>query len=137
MNKSADPSWGPDEQAVWAVVSDLYAAYLDGDRPRLEAHLSAECTFWDPDTAELLTKTDLQRKRAQAPAGPAGRPDPLELATSAAAVRVFGDTAVESHVLRAIFEDSAHNEELRCSSVLRREGDGRWRFVHHHEERRP
>lgn len=133
----SEQQWDPDQSAVWDVVTDIYAAYLDHDRPRLEAHLSPDGTFWDPDTDDLLTKADVQRKRAQAPAGPAGRPDPVELLTSDPHVRVFGDLAIETHVLRAVFDDPRYNEELRCSSVLRREPDGEWRYIHHHEERRP
>ena len=131
----------PEEAAVWDVVTDLYAAYLDGDRDRLEAHLAPDCTLWDPDTEALLTKADLQAKRAGAPAGPAGRPEPVELIAEQPHIRIFEDVAVETHVLRAVFDDSRWNEELRCSSVLRRipgadAVPGPWQFVHHHEERR-
>lgn len=121
-----------DEAAtVRQVVTDLYLAYLDGDRPRLEAHLDESCTLWETVTPELRSKAELQAARRQR------RPDepqPVQLLPTDLQIRIWGDTACETHELRAIFADAGQNQLLRCSSVLRRI-DGRWLIVHHHEER--
>lgn len=124
-----------DQAAVWAVVTDLYQAYLDDDRLRLEGHLADGCTMWETASPGLRTKADLVAAR-EAAAGrpPAPRKAPLRLDATEPVVVVSGDLAYEHHVLDAVFEDSSLDEHLRCTSALRRV-DGTWRFVHHHEER--
>lgn len=121
---------GDDAAAIRTVVQDLYATYLDGDRVRLEAHIDASCTLWDSAVRELRTKADLQAARRDTP--PQG-PQPVDLVASGWQIRVWGDTAVESHELEAVFAGDTPRQYLRCTSVMRRiEGD--WMFVHHHEE---
>ena len=122
----------PDQAAVWAVVTDLYAAYLDGDRLRLESHLAPDCTMWESARVELRTKPDLVAARVSGAARPAG-PEPRSLVAAPVAITVAGDLAVEAHTLRALFADPALNQTLRCTSGLARVGT-RWRFIHHHEE---
>lgn len=135
---------------VWAVLTDLYAAYLEGDRDRLEAHLAAGCTMWDSTIPTLRTKEQLQAGRANAepaevdPAAPVGDgpdrpttdyPAPVGLDASQPVVGLLGvDAAWETHLLAARFDDASLDEVLRCTSVLRRDGGGTWRVVHHHEE---
>ena len=143
----------PDGEAarVWAVLTDLYAAYLEGDRDRLEAHLDAGCTMWDSTIPALRTKEQLQAGRADAepvgdPAAAAGSPDgpdgpdadypaPVALDATAPVVGLLGvDAAWETHLLAARFDEASLDEQLRCTSVLRRDEGGTWRVVHHHEE---
>lgn len=119
-----------DVTAIRGVVEDLYAAYLDGDRGRLEAHIDASGTLWDSAVPELRTKADLQAARRDTP--PSG-PQPIDLMASDWQIRVWGDTALESHALVAVFPGDTPRQYLRCTSVMRRI-DGDWRFVHHHEE---
>ncbi len=124
-----------EQAAVWAVVTDLYQAYLDDDRLRLEGHLAEGCTMWETASPGLRTKADLVAARVAAAGQPAApRKSPLRLDATEPTVVVSGDLAYEHHVLDAVFEDSALDEHLRCTSALRRI-DGAWRFVHHHEER--
>lgn len=124
-----------DQAAVWAVVTDLYQAYLDNDRMRLEDHLADGCTMWETASPAMRTKADLvAARRAATPAHPTARKEPVALTASAPSITVHGDLAVEHHVLDAVFADPALNENLRCTSALRRI-DGVWKFVHHHEER--
>jgi len=119
--------------AVWTVVTDLYRAYLDSDRPRLEAHLAEDCTLWETAAPSLRTKSDVQAAHHDRPPD---EPQPLDLIATNPRIRVWGDTASETHELRAVFPDASLDQQLRCSSVLRRTG-GRWLFVHHHEELLP
>lgn len=119
-----------DQSAVWAVLLDLYQAYLDSDRPRLEAHIADECTLFDSAQPSMMTKADLQRVRSDEPSTD---PRPYALPATNPIIRIWDDTALEVHSLGALFEDESLNQTLRCSSVLRRV-DGRWLIVHHHEE---
>ncbi len=142
---------GQSEAEVFAVLQDLYEAYLAGDRPRLEAHLDEGCTMWDSTLPSLRTKADLQAATTgtttpsdaggRAPEEPAASappsyPSPVTLEATEPVVGLLGeDAAWEAHVLLAGFDDPALDEQLRCTSVLRRRPeDGRWVVVHHHEE---
>lgn len=146
----ADPLQG-EAARVWAVFTDLYAAFLEGDRDRLEAHLDAGCTMWDSTIPVLRTKEDLQAGRAHSepaqvdPAvadGPDAEtnpdpdyPAPVGLVASEPVVGLLGSSAAwETHLLAAHFDDASLDEQLRCTSVLRRDEGGTWRVVHHHEE---
>jgi len=123
-----------EEQAVFDVLLDLYACYLDNDRDRLEAHLADDCTLFDSSAPELMSKAELQAARRIAPiadAAPSSRPVALD--ASEPQVRVWDGWAVETHRLDARFDDSTLDQRLRCSSMLRWVA-GRWLIVHHHEE---
>ncbi|MDN5767030.1 MAG: nuclear transport factor 2 family protein [Humibacillus sp.] len=154
VTNDADPLQG-EAARVWAVFTDLYAAYLEGDRDRLEAHLDAGCTMWDSTIPVLRTKEDLQAGRAHSePAqgetgvadSPASETDldpdpdpdypaPVGLVASEPVVGLLGvGAAWETHLLAAHFDDASLDEQLRCTSVLRRDEGGIWRVVHHHEE---
>lgn len=144
----ADPLEG-EAARVWAVFPDLYAAYLEGDRDRLEAHLDAGCTMWDSTIPVLRTKEDLQAGRAHpepaqidlavadslATDSDPDYPAPVGLVASEPVVGLLGSAAAwETHLLAAHFDDASLDEQLRCTSVLRRDEHGTWRVVHHHEE---
>lgn len=122
---------------VWAVLTDLYAAYLEGDRDRLEAHLAAGCSMWDSTIAVLRTKEDLQRGRSEKiPSDPTDAyPEPTSLEASEPVVGLLSDDAAwETHLVAARFDDASLDELLRCTSVLRRDDTATWVVVHHHEE---
>lgn len=121
-----------DQTAVWAVVTGLYASYLDGDRQRLESHLAPDCTMWESGRPELRTKTDMVRARESGAPPPTG-PAPHTLDAQPLVISVVGELALEAHTLRALFTDTTLDQTLRCTSALSRVG-GRWRFIHHHEE---
>ncbi|MDQ2848641.1 MAG: nuclear transport factor 2 family protein [Actinomycetota bacterium] len=121
-----------EQAAVWAVVEDLYVAYLDGDRLRLESHLAPDCTMWESALPELRTRQDLVAARNSSQSPPAD-PQPHTLAAEPLVITVDGDLAVEAHTLRAQFADPSLDQSLRCTSALTRTS-GQWRFIHHHEE---
>ncbi|MEO7754241.1 MAG: nuclear transport factor 2 family protein [Terracoccus sp.] len=127
---------GPESEhaRVWHVLTDLYAAYLEGDRPRLEDHLDVGCTMWDSTIPGLRTKEDLQSGRGAGDSDP-DYPSPIGLEATDPVVGLLSeDAAWETHLLTARFEDRSLDEQLRCTSVLRRDAGGTWRVVHHHEE---
>lgn len=149
--------WDGEEGRVWAVLTDLYEAYLAGDRDRLEAHLAPGATIWDSTIPVLRTKEDIQAGRVGAapsedashgdpdpepdpdpesdPGRTADYPAPVGLEATMPVVGLLGDDAAwETHLLAARFDDPSLDEVLRCTSVLRRDGGGTWRVVHHHEE---
>lgn len=117
-----------------AAVQDMYDAYLDGDRERLEENLDATCTLWDSGEASLITKTQLQLIRRENP--PAG-PDPIALQISEVTTRELPSSpelVVLTHIVTAVFAAGSGlpPERMRVSSVLHR--TDRWRILHHHEE---
>ncbi len=136
---------------VWAVLTDVYTAYLEGDRDRLESHLAAGCTMWDSTIPVLRTKEDLQASRVNAEPtevdpvaavadsadsdSDSDYPAPVDLDATEPVVGLLGnDAAWETHLLAARFDDGSLDELLRCTSVLRRDEGGTWRVAHHHEE---
>ncbi len=118
-----------DEQAVWAAVNAIYAAYLAGDRDAIDANISPDATIWDSAHEPLLRgKGDLDAVRD---ARPAGGPAPVALEAEDPVIDVFGDLALVRHVLRVRFPDG--EGRVRNTSVWRRD-DGRWRCIHNHED---
>ena len=59
----ADDGLEGEAARVWGVLTDLYDAFLAGDRARLEAHLDEGCTMWDSTIPLLRTKADLRAGR--------------------------------------------------------------------------
>lgn len=125
MSETADPV---------SAIEDMYAAYLVGDRDRLEANLDDTCTLWDAGQPGLITKAELQQLRRDHP--PSGaQPEALDI--SDVRVRELPGGArlvVLTHVVTGRFPAAAAlpPERLRVSSVL--QFTDRWRILHHHEE---
>ncbi len=127
------PPLTAEQQEVWSVILDLYAAYMEGDRDRLESHLADGCTMWDSAIPELRTKADMIAARAVPTTG-VERVQPIALTATEPVVRVWDETAYECHLLHAAFADPSLDERLRATSVMRKI-DGAWKYVHHHEEK--
>ncbi|QNJ39016.1 YybH family protein [Streptomyces buecherae] len=124
-----------DLAAVWAVFTDMYEAYLSGDRARIDAHLDPEATIWDSATPQLLLgKPDLDRIRARRPTAEGADGGPVEAGLTAydQVVDVFGELAVCRHWVRVDYHDRP-SALLRNTAVLRR-ADGRWLITHLHED---
>jgi len=125
---------GGDAARIAAGITDMYDAFLAGDRDRFDSHLHPEVTTWEThlpgplrSRAELDAYRDGRDSAGQRPA--LDRLDPTDLR-----VDVWNDTAAARYVLVALPAGSDAAEETRVTDVLRRDG-GRWLIVHHHAER--
>jgi ketosteroid isomerase-like protein len=122
-----------DQVAVWAAVQAIYAGFLAGDRPAIDAHISPDATVWDSAHEPLLRgREELDAVRdARSPDGPA----PVGLVGIDPVIDVFGDVALVRHVLVATFppEASIPDVRVRNTSVWRKV-DGRWLCIHNHED---
>ncbi|RJL24717.1 DUF4440 domain-containing protein [Bailinhaonella thermotolerans] len=124
-----------DTAAVWSVITGMYDAYVAGDRAEIDRRLHPEATIWDSVVPALIEgRADLDRVRAARPpsSGEAG------LTAYDEVVRVWGDTAVASYLLRVDMlprEDGTvpPPEIDRTTAVLRRFGR-EWLIVHLHED---
>ncbi|MFD7733819.1 YybH family protein [Kitasatospora phosalacinea] len=134
--RSGDPSVAAE---AWAVVGEMYRAYLAGERAAIDACLEPDATVWDSVAGPLLAgRADLDRLREQRP--PAGT-GPVETALTAydPVVDLFGGHALLRYWLAVDFAPGADGVALtpelsRNTALLRRAGDGRWRIVHLHED---
>jgi ketosteroid isomerase-like protein len=122
-----------EQEAVWAAVKAIYAAFLAGDRKEIDANISPDATVWDSAHEPLVRGRDeLDAVRdARAPGGPA----PTDLDALDPVIDVFGDVALVRHVLVVRFAPDAglDDERIRNTSVWRKTG-GRWLCVHNHED---
>ncbi|MGW8886140.1 nuclear transport factor 2 family protein [Streptomyces sp. NPDC055749] len=127
-----------DADAVWAVVTGMYAAYDAGDRDRIDAALDPAATVWDSAADPLLLgKPDLDRIRDARPADGEG-PAETGLTAYDRTVDVFGDVAVLRYWLRVDFAPAtdatpSRPELIRNTVILHRSGES-WRIVHLHED---
>jgi ketosteroid isomerase-like protein len=119
-----------DQEAVWAAVQAIYAAFLAGDRAAIDANISAEATVWDSAHEPLVRGRE--QLDAVRDARPPGGPAPIGLAAQDPVIDVFGDVALVRHVLVARF-DGLPDERIRNTSVWRK-ADGRWLCIHNHED---
>ena len=121
---------------IWAATLDIYAGFLAGDRPRIDAHLHPDATFWDSDEAELIQgQAALQATRDRRP--PADDPAaPAVVALDAAdpVIDVWGDVALARHWVTVRFaDDRVAPQDVRVTTVWRWT-DGRWLAAHNHED---
>ncbi|MGW1194282.1 nuclear transport factor 2 family protein [Streptomyces sp. NPDC002536] len=128
-----------DAEAVWAVVTGMYAAHGAGDREEVDARLDPEATMWHSEADGLLLgRKDLDRLRAERAAA-AGGPEWTGLDAHDPVVDVLGDTALVRYWLRVNCAPAADGtplrpELVRNTAVLQRGGTGAWHIVHLHEE---
>ncbi|MFB7454710.1 YybH family protein [Streptomyces sp. NPDC056194] len=128
-----------DAEAVWAVITGMYEAYMAGDRAAIDARLDPEATVWDSAADPLLLgRADLERLRDERPAA-GGGPAETGLDAYDPVLDVFGDMALLRYWLRVDFapgpDGTATRPELvRNTAVLCRNADGGWRIVHLHED---
>ena len=122
-----------DQEAVWAAVQAIYAAFLAGDRTAIDKQISPDATVWDSAHEGLVRgRAQLDAVRdARLPGGPA----PIDLGAQDPVIDVFGDIALVRHVLVVRFAPDAglDEERIRNTSVWRRL-DGRWLCIHNHED---
>ena len=132
----SQPDLEPAAQAIWSATLDIYAGFLAGDRPRIDAHLHPDATFWDTDEAELIRgRAQLDAARDRRPAdGAAGSARVAALDAVDPVVDVWGDVALARHWVTVRFaDDSAPPQDVRVTTVWRRV-NGEWLAVHNHED---
>ncbi|HLX21592.1 MAG TPA: DUF4440 domain-containing protein [Gaiellaceae bacterium] len=113
-----------DEQAIWSAVNDIYAAFLAGDRDRIDSHISPDATVWDSSEPGLVRgKAELDALRERRPPGE----PPASIEATDPVIDVWGDTALVRHLL------TVGDIRVRNTSVWRRRGDD-WVCVHNHED---
>ncbi|MEU4578590.1 nuclear transport factor 2 family protein [Nonomuraea sp. ATR24] len=116
-------------EAVWAVISAMYAAYTRGDRAGIDRLLHPEATIFDSAAPDLITsRQQLDKVRD---ARPADGPGETGLHAYDEVVDVWGDTALARYLLRVDYASGEH-EIVRTTSVLRLV-EGSWLIVHVHE----
>ncbi len=122
-----------DQEAVWAAVQAIYAAFLAGDRAAIDEQISPDATVWDSAHEPLVRGRD--ELDAVRDARPAGGPTPTALVAHDPVIDVFGDIALVRHVLVASFgaEARVSEQRIRNTSVWRKVG-GRWLCIHNHED---
>ncbi|MEV4091508.1 YybH family protein [Streptosporangium saharense] len=121
-------------EAVWAVITAMYEAYLRGDRPGIDRLLHPEATIWDSAEQVLITSREQLEKVRDA--RPQDGPAETGIGVHDQVVDVWGDTALARYLLRVDLAGSAP-EIVRTTAVLRRSADGGWLIVHLHENALP
>ncbi|WP_050502777.1 nuclear transport factor 2 family protein [Streptomyces monomycini] len=127
-----------DAEAVWSVITGLYAAHGTGATGELDILLDPDATMWHSESeAMLLGRKDLDRLRAERTAG-GGGPEVMAYDVHDPVIDVSGHMAVVGYWLRVDYapapDGTALQPELvRNTAVLRRSA-GAWRIAHLHEE---
>ncbi|MGI8416954.1 MAG: DUF4440 domain-containing protein [Nakamurella sp.] len=125
-----------DQTAIWAEQKAMYAAFLAGDRGRVDRWIHPTATIWDGVDEQIARGLDdLNRIRADRPVGDAA-PVVTAMSVESPVVTVFGDTAIGRHVLRVTSAPGgppATSKVIRVSSAWHR-FDGGWWLVHSHED---
>ncbi|MHC9043755.1 nuclear transport factor 2 family protein [Microbacterium saperdae] len=123
------PTHGEPSPAVWKVVTEVYAAYMEKDRPRLVGLFTDDCTLWESSNPRTRFGHEMKASAAE----PEAWRMPVALRAINPDISVWAHTALVRHELQAQFADPSLDESLRVTAVLRRTPSG-WRIVHHHEE---
>ncbi|MGW0506810.1 nuclear transport factor 2 family protein [Micromonospora sp. NPDC003241] len=122
-----------DAALIAALIDDLYAAFLAGDRQRFDGHLHADVTTWETHLpGPLRTRAELDAYRDQRDAA-GERPQLAVLAAQDKRIDVWGDVGLARYLLIARAGAEEPPSSARVTDVLRRV-DGRWQIVHHHAE---
>ena len=125
---------GDARTAVTALIDDLYAAVLAGDRARFDRHLAPGVTIWESHVPAMMRGVEeLTAYREARDAGRDGSPL-VSLEAEDKLVDVFDGSAVVRYHLVARTNDRT-DAEFRVTDVLRQDGAAGWRIVHHHSER--
>ncbi|WP_433528182.1 nuclear transport factor 2 family protein [Micromonospora sp. CA-263727] len=122
-----------DAALIAALIDDLYAAFLTGDRQRFDGHLHADVTTWETHLpGPLRSRAELDAYRDQRDAA-GQRPRLAVLTAQDKRIDVWGEVGLARYVLVARSGDEDPPSASRVTDVLRRV-DGRWQIVHHHAE---
>lgn len=128
-------SFDTDQRAIWEEQKTIYAAFLAGDRARIDRHIHPTATIWDAVTEKIAHGLgDLDAIRATRPTGEATQITTL-LEVDDPIIDVSGDLAVARHVLRVeqAGPQGATRELMRVSQGWRRI-EGTWFIIHSHED---
>lgn len=128
-------SFTPDQHAIWDEQKAIYAAFLAGDRARIDRNIHPDATIWDAVTETIARGlADLDAIRATRPTG-GDKPVTTRLEVEDPIIDLSGDLAVARHLLRVDRHgaEGAAQELMRVSSGWRRV-DGIWSIIHSHED---
>ena len=121
--------------AVTALIDDLYAAVLAGDRARFDRHLAPDVTIWESHVDTMMHGVDELTAYRDARDERDGPSMLVSLTADDKLVEVFDGVALARYRLVAGTGDA--DIEFRVTDVLRDDGVDGWRIVHHHSERQP
>jgi ketosteroid isomerase-like protein len=119
--------------AVTALIDDLYAAVLAGDRARFDRHLAPDVTIWESHVATMMHGVDELTAYRDARDERDGPSTLVSLTADDKLFEVFDGVALARYRLVAGTDDA--EVEFRVTDVLRDDGVEGWRIVHHHSER--
>jgi ketosteroid isomerase-like protein len=123
------------QQAIPAIMDEIYAAFLSGDTKTLDSHLDPDITIWVPSEAPLvLGVSGLNALRARRPSD-SGVNTTTSISVHDLQVDSHQDIAWARWILVVEFS-SGPVEVMRCSAVWRLV-DGQWLQVHSHEDLLP
>ncbi|WP_432486732.1 YybH family protein [Kineococcus sp. SYSU DK018] len=127
------PTPGTPAGAVVEAIDDMYAAWVERDWERFDAHLSGDVVAWESHLPEPIRGLDqLAAHRATRPAPTVMR----EFRAHGHEVDVWGETAVARYLLVGEpLDPAAPRREARVTEVLRWDGE-RWRITRRHAEAR-
>lgn len=128
-------SFSVDQGLIWDAQKDMYAAFLVGDRARIDRTIDPAATIWDAVTEKIARGLgELDAIRATRPTGAAAR-IVTSLEVEDPIIDVSGDLAVSRHVLRvtSTSPEGPRREVMRVSAGWRCV-DGRWMVIHSHED---
>lgn len=125
-----------DSTRILALIRQMYADYMTGNRAGIDEALASEFTMFDSAHPGLIEGFDeLGAVRAERPAG-SGVPSEILTAFDERVI-VTGDTAIAAYWLRVDFNGVAGGDETpelcRITAVLRL-FEGTWKIVHLHED---
>jgi ketosteroid isomerase-like protein len=121
--------------AVTALIDDLYAAVLAGDRARFDRHLAPDVTIWESHVDTMMHGVDELTEYRDARDERDGPSMLVSLTADDKLVEVFDGVALARYRLVAATGDA--DVTFRVTDVLRDDGVDGWRIVHHHSERQP
>lgn len=124
-----------DQRLIWDAQKGMYAAFLAGDRERIDRTIHPEATIWDAVTERIARGIgELNAIRATRPTG-GDRRIVTSLTVEDPIIDVSGDIAVSRHILRVETDgpQGPQRELMRVSAGWRRI-DGAWCVFHAHED---
>lgn len=126
-----------DEQAereVEAAIREMFRHFVEHRPDAVEAALHVDCTVWDVFVPDLIQGRENRVRYHAADQAQSQARGPLTLTVERMVTSIWGDLALARYYVRFVYlPPNAVEGLVRITSVLRRQPDGRWLIVHHHE----